>query len=111
MNRTEEGFYPAWEQLLNLHRLDYWHCRVAQASQPGWPDYCVMGDGWLAFVELKARIPVSGKAGKLSPAQMRYRASLEAAGAEYKLFTLPGDWPAVEDWLTGHTGRVVQGWR
>lgn len=111
MVRTEEGFYPTWEQLLNLHRLDYWHCRLAQASQPGWPDYVVMGKRWLAFVELKAR-QASGRLGKLNAGQERYKASIEAAAGEYKVFYLPDDWNAVDDWLIGHTGIEIRGvWR
>lgn len=108
MVQRELGLYPTWEELLNLHRIDYWHCTVAQASQPGWPDYTLMGDGWLAFVELKATTP-TGRRPDLSVEQKRYRASLEAAGAEYKTFCLPDDWNEVDDWLIGHTGREIRG--
>ena len=105
--RAEEGFYPAWEQLLRLHRLDFWHCTVAQRSQPGWPDYVVFGLGWLAFVELKARSPVTGRRGKVSTAQERYQASVEASGGEWRTFLLPDQWDDVDRWLNGHTGREV----
>ncbi len=109
--RVEEGLYPAWEELLGLHRLDYWHCTVAQRSQAGWPDYVVLGDGWLAFVELKAR-RLNGRTGKVSVAQERYKASIEAASGEWRSFLLPDEWDDVDDWLIGHTGREIRGtWR
>ena len=105
--RTEEGYYPAWEQLLSLHGLDYWHNTIAQRSQPGWPDYTVFGNGWHAWVELKAR-QVSGRIGKVSPAQLRYKASIEMGGGEWVSFVLPDDWSAVDDWLNGHTGKNIR---
>jgi hypothetical protein len=106
--RVEEGLYPAWEELLGLHRLDFWHPTVTQRSQPGWPDYTVFGLGWLAFVELKAR-RVDGRRGKVSVAQERYRASVEAAGGEWRTFLLPDEWDAVDAWLNGHTGKGIWG--
>lgn len=107
--RTEELLYPTWEQLLRLHRLDYWHCTVAQRSQPGWPDYCVFGDGWLAFVELKARSIATKRKGTVRVAQERYRDSIRAAGGEWKSFLLPDEWHDVDVWLNGHTGREIWG--
>jgi hypothetical protein len=104
--RTEEGFYPTWEKLLRLHGLEFWHCTVAQRSQPGWPDYAVFGPGFMAFVELKATSVKTGRSGKLSSAQERWKAVIEAAGGEYRSFTLPGDWPVVDAWLATHTEGV-----
>lgn len=104
--RVEEGFYPTWEALLLLHRLDFWHCRVAQKSQPGWPDYVIFGDGWLAFVELKAR-RANGRAGKVTVDQERYKASIEAAGAEWRTWLLPDEWKEIKAWLRGKTGREI----
>ena len=104
--RVEEGFYPTWEQLLRLHRLDYWHCTVAQRSQPGWPDYVVFGDGWLAFVEFKAR-RANGSRGKVTVAQERYKASIETAGGEWRSFLLPDDWDGVDVFLNGHSGLDI----
>ena len=104
--RVEEGYYPTWEGFLRLHRLDWWHCRVAQASQPGWVDYVVFGDGWMAFVELKAR-RADGRAGTLSVAQERYKASIEAAGGEWRTFLVPDEEKEIKAWLTSKTGRVV----
>lgn len=104
--RVEEGFYPAWEQLLGLHRLDYWHCNQTQRSQPGWPDYAVFGEGWLAFVELKAR-RVDGSRGKVSVAQERYKKAIEVAGGEWRTFLLPDQWPDVDAWLNERTGHDI----
>ena len=104
--RAEEAFYPTFEDLLRAHRLEWWHNTVAQRSQPGWPDYSVFGDGWLAFVELKAR-QVSGRAGKVSEAQRRYQRAIERAGGEWKSFLLPDQWHDVDIWLNGHTGRDI----
>ena len=109
MVRTEEGSYPTFEHLLRLHRLDFWHNYNAQRSQPGWPDYTIFGVMWIAFVELKA-VQVSGRVGKLSVAQERYRKVIETAGGIYRVFTLPTDWTALEEWLIGHTGIEVRGW-
>ena len=83
------------ERLLGLHHLDYWHCTVAQRSQPGWPDYAVFGSGWLAFVELKARREDNSK-GKVSVAQERYRDAIRLAGGEWCSFLLPDQWEDVD---------------
>lgn len=109
MVRTEEGLYPAWEQLLNLHRLDYWHNTIAQRSQPGWPDYTVFGDGWHAWVELKARSTTTGRMGKVSPAQLRYKETIERGGGEWVMFLLPDDWDRVDEWLNAKTGKDIWG--
>jgi len=109
MVRTEEGYYPTWEQLLNLHRCDYWHCTVAQRSQAGFPDYVVLGEGWLAFVELKARSLTTNRAGKVSPAQLRYKQAIETAGAEWVIFLLPDEWHDIDVWLNAKTGKGIWG--
>jgi hypothetical protein len=112
MVQTELGFYPVFEGLLRLHGCDYWHCVTAQTSQPGWPDYAIFGYGWHAFVELKATSIATGRHGKLSADQERWRDTIRDAGAEYHMFLLPGDWPLIEDWLNGHTGKDIKGtWR
>jgi hypothetical protein len=105
--RREEDFYPAWEQTLNLHRLDFWHCYNPMfAKESGWPDYVVFGRKWLAFVELKARSIHTGRIGKLSVEQQRYKASVEAAGAEWQTFVFPDDWKSIDAWLEGKSGRT-----
>ncbi len=105
MVQTETGYYPAWEDELRLFGCDFWHPTISQRSQPGWPDYVVLGEGWHAFVELKARSLATNRRGKVSAAQYRYRDSIEAAGGEWKTFTLPDDWADVDDWLNEKTGK------
>jgi hypothetical protein len=107
--RTEEGYYPAFERLLQLHGLDFWHNTIAQRSQPGWPDFTIFGDGWHAWVELKARNLVSGRAGKLSHDQERYRDTIVRAGGEWRLFTLPDEWDDVDEWLNEKTHKNIRG--
>lgn len=68
------------EDLFRIHRLDFWHPTVSQMSQAGWPDYVVLGDGFHAFLELKASNAETGRRGKLSAAQHRYREAIERAG-------------------------------
>lgn len=106
-SRAEADQSRTFEATLNLHRLDFWHCTVSQRSQPGFPDYVVFGDGWLGFVELKARSTTNNRMGRVSPAQERYRASIEAAGAEWRVFKLPDDWHEADTWLNGHTGKNI----
>lgn len=96
-----------FETLLLLHRLDFWHCNVAQRSQPGWPDYAIFGDQWLAFVELKATSSTTGRRGKVSAAQYRYKEAIEKAGGEWRTFCLPDDWEELHVWLRGHTGMAI----
>lgn len=107
--RSEDIYCVALEQTFSLHRLDYWHCRVSQTSQPGWPDYAIFGDGWHAFMEVKARSLATGRLGKVSDHQRRWKASIEQAGAEWVTYTLPDDWDALDDWLCAHTGREIRG--
>jgi hypothetical protein len=106
----EAAYARTFEQLLTLHGCDFWHCTVAQRSQPGYPDYCVFGIGWLAFIELKARNPLTKRAGKVSVAQQRYKASIEAAGADWRTFLLPDDWGAVDKFLNARTHKGIVGW-
>jgi hypothetical protein len=96
-----------FEQLLNWHRLDFWHCTVAQRSQPGFPDYVIFGLNWLAFVELKARSRTTDRAGRVSVAQERYKASIEAAGAEWRTWLWPDQMEETNDWLRARTHRDV----
>lgn len=115
--RTEEGYYPAFEGLLGLHDCDFFHPTTShftrrRKGQKGWADYVVLGLGWHAFVELKAVSLTTGRAGKLAPEQLRYKAAIERGNGEYRSFLLPTDWAEVEDWLTSHTGKVIKGtWR
>lgn len=97
-----------FEKLLRWHRCDFWHCTVAQRSQAGFPDYVIFGDGWLAFVELKARSRVTGRAGKVSTFQERYKASIEAAGGEWRTWLWPDEMEETNAWLRAKTGREVE---
>lgn len=114
---TEEGWYPAFEALLGLHGCTFFHPTTnhltrKRAGQKGWVDYTILGHGWHAFCELKARNPETGRAGKLDPDQERYRDEIIEADGEWRSFLLPDEWDAVEDWLTSHTGKVYRGtWR
>ena len=103
----EAAYARSLEDLLQLHRLDFWHCTVSQRSQPGFPDYAIFGDGWLAFLELKARAGKTKKAGTVSVAQERYKAAIERAGGEWRTFLLPDDWGDVDVWLNSKTGRGI----
>lgn len=95
------------EATFRLHRLDWWHCTIAQASQPGWPDYAVFGAGWHAFLELKARSPATNRKGKVDDGQRRYQASIERGGGEWVTFCLPDDWGEVDAWLNARTGHQI----
>lgn len=90
-----------------LHGLDFWHCTVAQRSQPGWPDYAVFGNGWTVFVELKARSLLTGRRGKVSTAQERYKASIERGGNEWRSWCLPDDWNEVDTFLNARTNKGI----
>lgn len=104
--------YPTFEKTLRLHRLDFWHCVTAQTSQPGWPDFAVFGNGWHAFVELKARSGTTNRPGKLRTDQERWRDTIRDADGEWHEFLLPDQWHDVDVWLNGHTGKNIWGtWR
>ena len=109
MQRNEEASYKTLEDLWRLHRLDFWHCTVAQRSQPGWPDYVIFGRGWLAFVEVKAR-QANGRMGRLSAAQERYRASVIAANGLYLLVEMPDGLQEHGAWLTDRTDIEAKVW-
>lgn len=110
VQQWEAAYAKTFEQLLQLHGCDFWHCTVAQRSQPGYPDYIIFGNGWLAFAELKARNPLTKRAGKLSVGQHRYKASIEAANADYRVFLLPDDWGEVDKFLNARTHKGISGW-
>lgn len=106
--RAETRVYgPALEELLHLHRLDFWHDTISQRSQPGWPDYTIFGDGWHAWLELKVRSPLTGRRGKVSDAQRRYQASIERGGGEWVSFVLPDDYDELDAWLNLKTGHSI----
>lgn len=108
--QSEATYSRTFEELLRLHRCDWWHNYNAQRSQPGWPDYTIFGDGWHAWVELKARSTATNRRGKLSQGQLRYKETIEAGGGEWRSFTLPDDWDEVDEWLNNRTGKEIWGW-
>ena len=97
-----------FEQLLMLHRVDWWHVNLPMRSKAGFPDYCLFGDGWLAFAELKAVSVTTGRRGRLSAEQIRYRALIEGSGVEWRMFCLPPDLDEANDWLRAKTGVEVE---
>jgi len=97
----------AFEDLLALHRVDWWHVNLPMRSKAGFPDYMLMGDGWLAFVELKAVSPTTGKTGRLSAEQIAFHERLHKAGAMVSVFVLPRDLEEANQWLKQFTGREV----
>ena len=97
--------------LFYLHRVDWRHIDAPMSSvgslKSGEPDYLLLGDGWLAFLELKARNLETNRPGSMSAAQHSFHAKLKRAGAEVWTATLPDDLQAVNLWLREKTGIVV----
>lgn len=97
--------------LFSLHRVDWHHVsspmRDKGTLKAGFPDYLLLGEGWLAFLEIKARNAATGKLGKLSASQHRYHAKLKEAGVEVWTAYLPDDLGAINAWLAAKTGRQV----
>ena len=105
--QAEKEQMVAFEQLLFLHRVTFWHDYDARRSKKGWPDYALFGEGWHAFVELKATSPTTGRRGKVTAEQWQWKTIIEQGGAEWRTFTLPDDLDDVNDWLREKTGREV----
>lgn len=97
--------------LFQLHRVDWHHVgtpmRDKGTLKSGFPDYLILGDGWLAFLEIKARSLVTGRMGGMHASQHTYHAKLRAAGQEVWTAYLPDDLQAVNLWLREKTGRVI----
>lgn len=111
--QTEEGFYGAFEDLLLQAGCWFFHPTTSHYTrrhrgQKGYPDYTVFGKGWHAWVELKATSLATGKDGRLDAEQRVYREFIECADGEYHVFTLPGDWPVIEGWLSEKTGLPIR---
>lgn len=96
-----------FEQLLLLHGLEWWHVNLPMRSRAGFPDYEIYGDGWIAWVELKARSPLTGKVGKLTSEQRAFHARIERGLGEVQVFRLPDDWDDVDAWLNAKTGKCI----
>lgn len=97
--------------LFQLHRIDWHHVgspmRDTGTLKAGFPDYLLLGDDWLAFLEIKARSLTTGRMGKLLASQHTYHAKLRAAGQEVWTAYLPDDLHQLNLWLREKTGRVV----
>src|SRR5216684_1019209 len=102
--QTEAGYARTFEALLICHGLEFWHVNLPMRSKAGFPDYEVYGDGWIAWVELKARSQLTDRMGKLSEEQRAFHRRIERGGGEIVVFRLPDDWLAVDVWLTSKTG-------
>lgn len=107
--KSEEAYYPAFEDLLLDHGCWFFHPTMSHYTrrhrgQKDYPDYTVFGDGWHAFVELKATSLATGRDGRLTPGQKDYKDIIERGGGKHYVFTLPADWPLIDQWLIAHTG-------
>ena len=96
--------------LFYLHRVDWVHFETVKDSKgtlkSGFPDYFIVGKGWTAYLEIKARNPENNRAGKLSTFQEDFHSLLRAAGHDVMTATLPEDLQKVNLWLREKTGIV-----
>lgn len=74
-NQPERAFQHAVEQLADLNHVGHWHIPDARTAPPGWPDLVLYAQGGIIYRELKV------ETGRLSPAQIKMRVDLRAAGA------------------------------
>lgn len=84
------------DQVINLAVTCGWawyHVYNASRSRKGFPDLVLFRDKVL-FVELKARSRLTGRMGKMSAEQMYFRDVIQAAGAEWFLWT-DEDWDEI----------------
>lgn len=98
------------EDLFDLHLLDYIHVERSDKANKSFPDYNVFGKNWSAYVELKARNPITKKAGSLDSDQRLFHEVLKRAGCEVVTFLLPDDELVAQAWLMSKTGRKVSSW-
>jgi hypothetical protein len=86
---TEAELETAVRALLKLHGLWGYHTHDSRRSEPGWPDWCIIGRR-VIYRELKSQ------GGKLSSEQTRVRNLLLAAGQDWAVWR-PADL---------HSGRI-----
>jgi len=108
--QAEAEYARTFEELLGLHRIFWWHVNLPMRSKAGHPDYEVWGDGWHAWIELKARNPLTGRIGKLSAEQRTFHEEIKRGAGEVVTFLLPDAWDEIDQWLIGHTGIEIRGW-
>ena len=96
--------------LFDLHKVDWLHISTPQRDKgtlrAGHPDYLLLGDGWHAFLEIKARDD-KGRMGRTRANQYAFHRKLQRAGAEVWIAHLPDDLDDVNLWLRVKTGIVV----
>ena len=97
--------------LFGLHHLDWLHIADARRStgplRRGMPDYLIVGKDFKAWIELKARNPVTGRPGVLSPEQRHFQDMLLINGDDVFNALLPDDLRALNEWLGAKTGILV----
>lgn len=98
--------------LFQLHKVDWVHFETVKTSRgtlkAGFPDYFIIGKGWSAYLEIKARNTETKAPGKLSAAQRDFHEKLQAAGHEVWTALLPDDLGRVNLWLRQKTEIVVE---
>ena len=98
--------------LFQLHHVDWIHTGTPQRDtgtlKAGQPDYFIIGDGWSAWLEIKARDPVTRRIGRLQANQRSFHDKLRNAGHEVWTVWLPDDLEKVNLWLRSKTGIVVE---
>ena len=97
--------------LFSLHHLDWLHIETPQRDKgtlkSGHPDYLLIGDGWCAYLEIKAHDKLTGYMGRLKANQRSFHEKLTAAGQEVFVAWLPDDLAKLNAWLEPKTGRSV----
>ncbi len=97
--------------LFQLHHVDFLHNETPQRDKgtlkEGHPDYLLIGEGWSAYLEIKARNVETRVMGKLSAGQRAFHERLKQAGQEVWTAYLPDDMDAINQWLFKKTGIVV----
>ena len=90
---TEKAFMQQVIDLATLHGWLCYHTHDSRRSSPGFPDLVLIDDRCLLFVELKRA------SGRLSYAQIVWRAAFLAVGADYRLW-FPSMWDEIVRVLT-----------
>ena len=83
---TESELEDAVRDACQRFGLLAYHPYNSQRSEPGFPDWTIVGPGGLIFRELKG-IDVNGRLGRLTPAQRQWLDVLKAAGQDAGVWT------------------------
>lgn len=95
---AESKFQAMVEDLAALCGWTSFHLNLPMRSPAGFPDLVLFRDR-IVFAELKSRSPSTGRAGKLSPAQIDYAHTIQRAGGEYYSWLFPDDWETLVEVL------------